>query len=68
MFIGFADAKHKFPEVSGISFADLRDEVYKDEGFQQFIYRFGRGRKRYIKVQPAIEYIEKNILKKETDL
>ena len=67
-FIGFADAK-KFVKASGISRDDLETKVYPDKGFQEAcMYRFGRGNKRYIKIRPAIEFIEQNILIKETNL
>ena len=67
-FIGVADAK-EFVKASGISRDDLETKVYPDKGFQEAcMYRFGRGNKRYIKVRPAIEYIEQNILIKETNL
>ena len=67
-FIGFADAK-EFVKASGISRDDLETKVYPDKGFQEAcMYRFGRGNKRYIKIRPAIEFIEQNILIKETNL
>ncbi|WP_204256125.1 hypothetical protein [Staphylococcus sp. GDB8P47P] len=67
-FIGFADAK-EFVKASGISRDDLETKVYPDKGFQETcMYRFGKGNKRYIKIRPAIEYIEQNILIKETNL
>ena len=67
-YIGFADAK-EFVKASGISRDDLETKVYPDKGFQEAcMYRFGKGNKRYIKVKPAIEFIEQNILIKETNL
>ena len=67
-FIGFADAK-EFVKASGISRDDLETKVYPDKGFQEVcMYRFGKGNKRYIKIRPAIEYIEQHILIKETNL
>ncbi|WIL68957.1 hypothetical protein [Staphylococcus cohnii] len=67
-FIGFADAK-EFVKASGISRDDLETKVYPDKGFQEAcMYRFGKGNKRYIKVRPAIEFIEQNMLIKETNL
>lgn len=67
-YIGFANAK-EFIKASGISRDDLETKVYPDKGFQEAcMYRFGKGNKRYIKVRPAIEYIEQNILIKETNL
>lgn len=67
-FIGFADAK-EFISISGISRDDLETKVYPDKGFQEAcMYRFGKGNKRYIKIRPAIEFIEQNILIKETNL
>lgn len=67
-FIGFADAK-QFIKVSGISEDDLEKKVYPNKEFQEAcMYRFGKGNKRYIKVRPAIEFIENNIFIKETNL
>lgn len=67
-YIGFADAK-EFIKISGISRDDLEEKVYPNKEFQAAcMYRFGRGNKRYIKVRRGIEYIEKNIMIKETDL
>ena len=67
-YIGFADAK-EFVKASGISRDDLESKVYPDKGFQEAcMYRFGKGNKRYIKIRPAIDYIEQNILIKETKL
>ena len=67
-FIGFADAK-EFVKASGISRDDLETKVYPDKEFQEAcMYRFGKGNKRYIKIRPAIEFIEQNILIKETNL
>ncbi|WP_218047604.1 hypothetical protein [Staphylococcus nepalensis] len=67
-YIGFANAK-EFVKASGISRDDLETKVYSDKGFQEAcMYRFGKGNKRYIKVRRGIEYIEKNIMIKETDL
>ena len=67
-FIGFADAK-QFVSISGISRDDLETKVYPDKDFQEAcMYRFGKGNKRYIKVRRAIEFIEQNILIKETNL
>ena len=67
-FIGFADAK-EFISISGISRDDLESKVYPNKEFQKTcMYRFGKGNKRYIKIRPAIEFIEQNILIKETDL
>ncbi|MEY9141061.1 hypothetical protein [Mammaliicoccus lentus] len=67
-FIGFADV-NEFKRISGISVNDLERKVFANEGFQEkCMYRFGKGSKRYIKIQPAIEYIEEHIMTKETDL
>ena len=67
-FIGFADAK-AFVEISGISRDDLETKVYPDKGFQEAcMYRFGKGNKRYIKIRPAIDFIEQHIFIKETNL
>lgn len=67
-FIGFADAK-TFTEVSGISRNDLEKHVYSNREFQkECMYRFGKGNKRYIEVEPALRFIREKILKKETEL
>ncbi|GEQ04529.1 hypothetical protein [Staphylococcus gallinarum] len=67
-FIGFADAK-EFIKVSGISKNDLEKHVYSNKEFQEScMYRFGKGNKRYIKIKPAIDFIEQNIFVKETNL
>ncbi|WP_436870172.1 hypothetical protein [Staphylococcus shinii] len=67
-FIGFADAK-EFIKVSGISKNDLEKHVYSNAEFQaECMYRFGKGNKRYIKIKPAIAFIESNIFVKETNL
>lgn len=67
-FIGFADAK-EFVKASGISRDDLESKVYPNKEFQEAcMYRFGKGNKRYIKVRRGIEYIEQNIMIKETNL
>ena len=67
-FIGFADAKD-FVKASGISRDDLESKVYPNKEFQEAcMYRFGKGNKRYIKVRRWIEYIEQNIMIKETNL
>ncbi|WP_432371463.1 hypothetical protein [Staphylococcus chromogenes] len=67
-FIGFADTK-AFTEVSGISRNDLEKHVYSNREFQEScMYRFGKGNKRYIEVEPALRFIRENILKKETEL
>ncbi|WP_323707903.1 hypothetical protein [Mammaliicoccus sciuri] len=67
-FIGFADV-NEFKTISGISENDLERKVFANKGFQEkCMYRFGYGNKRYIKIKPAIEYIEEHIMMKETDL
>ena len=67
-FIGFADAK-EFVKASGISRDDLETKVCPDKGFQEAcMYRFGKGNKRYIKIRPAIDFIEQHIFIKETNL
>lgn len=67
-YIGFADAK-EFVKVSGISKDDLEEKVFPNKDFQEdCMYRFGKGNKRYIKVRPAIDFIEQNIFIKETNL
>lgn len=67
-YIGYADAQ-AFVEVSGISINDLEKHVYSNRSFQeQCMYRFGKGNKRYIKVRPAIDFIEEHIFIKESNL
>ena len=67
-YIGFADAK-EFVKVSGISKNNLEKHVYSNKEFQeQCMYRFGKGAKRYIKVDKAIDYIENQLMIKESDL
>ncbi|MCU5746498.1 hypothetical protein N9R04_07170 [Staphylococcus sp. SQ8-PEA] len=67
-YIGFADAR-EFVRISGISKNDLEKHVYSDADFQEHcMYRFGKGNKRYIKIKPAIQFIEENILIRESDL
>lgn len=67
-YIGFAYAK-EFIKISGISRDDLEEKVYPNKEFQAAcMYRFGRGNKRYIKVRPAIDFIEQHIFIKETNL
>ena len=66
-FIGFADAK-EFIKISGISKNDLEKHVYSNREFQEScMYRFGKGNKRYIKIKPAIDFIEQNLFVKETN-
>ena len=67
-YIGYANAK-EFIKASGISRDDLETKVYPDKGFQEAcMYRFGKCNKLYIKVRRGSEYIEQNILIKETNL
>ncbi|MBF7028892.1 hypothetical protein [Staphylococcus kloosii] len=67
-YIGFADAK-EFVKVSGISKDDLEEKVFPNKAFQEAcMYRFGKGNKRYIKIRPAIDFIEQNIFIKESNL
>ncbi|OEK70161.1 hypothetical protein AST01_04330 [Staphylococcus equorum] len=67
-YIGFADTK-EFIKVSGISKDDLEEKVFPNKEFQEScMYRFGKGNKRYIKVRPAIDFIEQKIFIKETNL
>ncbi|MDW4312504.1 hypothetical protein QI070_09955 [Staphylococcus saprophyticus] len=67
-YIGFADAK-EFVKVSGISKDDLEEKVFSNMSFQEeCMYRFGRGHKRYIKIRPAIDFIEQHIFIRESDL
>ena len=67
-YIGFADAK-EFVKVSGISKNDLENKVYCNKEFQEkCMYRFGKNNKRYIKIRPAIDFIEQNFMVSETAL
>ncbi|MCM3071697.1 hypothetical protein M3559_03400 [Staphylococcus equorum] len=67
-YIEFADTK-EFIKVSGISKDDLEEKVFPNKEFQEScMYRFGKGNKRYIKVRPAIDFIEQKIFIKETNL
>jgi len=67
-YIGFADAK-EFVKVSGISKNDLEKHVYSNNEFQEkCMYRFGKNHKRYIKIRPAIDFIEQNLMMSETAL
>lgn len=67
-YIGFADAK-EFIKISGISRDDLEEKVFPNKEFQETcMYRFGKGNKRYIKIRPAIDFIEQHIFIKETNL
>ncbi|MFF7217940.1 hypothetical protein [Mammaliicoccus sciuri] len=67
-FIGFADV-NDFLKISGISKHHFENEVFPNLTFQErFVYRFGKGGKRYIEVKPAIEYIKNELLKKEVEL
>ncbi|HDA0109937.1 TPA: hypothetical protein O4Q86_002864, partial [Staphylococcus aureus] len=52
-YIGYADA-NAFVKISGISKDDLEKKVYSNKEFQkECMYRFGRGQKRYIKIDKA---------------
>ena len=67
-YIGFADAK-EFIKISGISRDDLEEKVFPNKEFQETcMYRFGKGNKRYIKIRPAIDFIEQHIFIKETNV
>ncbi|MGK0537544.1 hypothetical protein HMPREF2741_10080 [Staphylococcus sp. HMSC074C12] len=63
----FLDVKG-FVEVSGLSKDDFEKKVAKIQEFKKFIYKFEDSRKRYIKVKPALEFIENNLMSSETDL
>lgn len=66
-YIGFADVR-KFVEISGISKDDFEKKVVPNREFQEnCMYRFGRGSKRYIKITKAIEFIENNLMVKESE-
>ncbi|HCT0329150.1 TPA: hypothetical protein LQN99_001153 [Staphylococcus pseudintermedius] len=67
-FIGFADAQ-EFIKISGISEWHLEHEVYANTDFRKTcMFRFGKGGKRYIEIEPALKFIKENILIRETDL
>lgn len=63
-YADFADAKHEFPEICGISFSDLEKKVYSHHEFKQYIRRFEGSNKRYIEVAPAREFV-RNLMIKE---
>ena len=63
----FLDVK-SFVEVSGLSKDDFERKVAKRKDFQKFIFKFENSRKRHIKVKPALDYIEKEIMVCEEDL
>ena len=50
-----------FVEVSGLSKDDFEKKVAKIQEFKKFIYKF-ESRKRYIKVKPALKFIENNLM------
>lgn len=67
-FIGFPDAQ-EFIKISGISEWDLEHKVYANTEFKKTcMFRFGKGNKRYIEIEPALKFIKENILIRETDL
>ena len=63
----FLDVKG-FVEVSGLSKDDFEKKVASNQEFKKFIHKFEDSRKRYIKVKPALEFIENNLMSSETDL
>ena len=65
-YADFADAKHEFPRICGISFADLEKKVYSHQEFKQYIRRFEGSSKRYIEVEPARVFV-RNLMIKECD-
>lgn len=67
-YIGYADA-NAFVKISGISKDDLEKKVYSNKEFQkECMYRFGRGEKRYIKIDKAIQFIGTNLMINEYEL
>lgn len=67
-FIGFADV-NDFIKISGLSEGDLEKKVLCNTDFQkECMYRFGKNHKRYIKVDKAINFIEKNLMFRESEL
>ncbi|MCD9075925.1 MAG: hypothetical protein E6420_01265 [Staphylococcus haemolyticus] len=63
----FLDVKG-FVEVSGLSKDDFEKKVAPNQEFKKFIHKFEDSRKRYIKVKPALKFIENNLMISETDL
>ena len=63
----FLDVKG-FVEVSGLLKDDFEKKVASNQEFKKFIRKFEDSRKRYIKVKPALEFIENNLMSSETDL
>ncbi|OFB49366.1 hypothetical protein BBG12_03370 [Staphylococcus haemolyticus] len=63
----FLDVKG-FVEVSGLSKDDFEKKVASNQEFKKFIRKFEDSRKRYIKVKPALKFIENNLMISETDL
>lgn len=57
-----------FLKVSGLSKDDFEKKVASNQEFKKFIHKFEDSRKRYIKVKPALEFIENNLMISETDL
>ncbi|MCH4336044.1 hypothetical protein [Staphylococcus haemolyticus] len=57
-----------FLKVSGLSKDDFEKKVAPNQEFKKFIYKFEDSRKRYIKVKPALKFIENNLMISETDL
>lgn len=66
-YIGFADVK-EFVKISGLSKDDFEKKVASNQQFKKFIYKFEDSRKRYIKVKPALEFIENNLMVNEASL
>lgn len=57
-----------FLKVSCLSKDDFEKKVAPNQEFKKFIYKFEDSRKRYIKVKPALKFIENNLMISETDL
>lgn len=67
-YIGFADVG-KFVQISGISKDDFEKKIAPNKEFQaNCMYRFGKGNKRYIKITKPIDFIENNLMVKESDI
>ncbi|MDQ7222862.1 hypothetical protein RCI18_00860 [Staphylococcus haemolyticus] len=56
-----------FLKVSGLSKDDFEKKVAPNQEFQKFIFKFEDSRKRYIKVKPALEFIENSLMSKTNE-
>ncbi|RFT98610.1 hypothetical protein [Staphylococcus haemolyticus] len=65
-YIHFLNVKD-FLKVSGLSKDDFEKKVAPNQEFQKFIFKFEDSRKRYIKVKPALEFIENSLMSKTNE-